>query len=142
MAMKRGVRLDTTPLASKLTILEGRQVPPPPAAWKICLLKEISISWFALGRRVLKIALVEEGVESDGETHTETGRPGEGDTQGEGPRQRRRKRCGPPKEHCTWGSTSSPDLHPLERGTQLWNSLWPLGLCIAHSCPATRIGRN
>lgn len=34
-------------------------------------MKEISVSWFALGRRVLKIAPVEEGVESDGETHTQ-----------------------------------------------------------------------
>ena len=43
---------------------------------------------------MLKIAPVEEGVESDGETHTETGRHEGEDTQREKPRQRQRTRCG------------------------------------------------
>lgn len=46
-----------------------RMGPPNPAAWEIRLLKEILVSWFAPGRRMLEIEIapVEEGVKSGGE---------------------------------------------------------------------------
>lgn len=53
-AIKTGVQLDTT--ASATSTVQSKDRASCLSAWKIRLLKEISVSWFALGRKELEIA--------------------------------------------------------------------------------------
>lgn len=127
------------PWPPKLTVLEGRRIPPAPtpAAWKLCLLKEISVSWFALGMRVLEIEIepVEEGIESDGETHTQTARHAE--RQREKPRARQDKIRTPRGEGCPWAHVSA-SASPGRKTRLIRASMGP-GPGLAHPCqPPTR----
>lgn len=120
---KRGFQLEPTTLATRAHDSRGRMGPPNPAAWEIRLLKEILVSWFAPGRRMLEIEIapVEEGVKSGGE------RERKGDTQREKPRERRRTRHGHPKGRLQvgahlFGASASPaeesPAHRTQHGAQ------------------------